>query len=162
MSKILTLCLLKKGDSLLLGKKKRGFGLGKWNGFGGKLEPGESLETAARREMMEECGITILDLEERGVLLFTFEDGTPDLEVHVFAVAAFSGEPQESEEMEPAWFPVDALPFAEMWADDKYWMPLFLAGKKFHGTFHFTDTETLLSHAVGEVYTDHLTLKSSV
>lgn len=135
---------------MLLGKKKRGFGLGKWNGFGGKLEEGESLETAARREMQEECGITILDMEKRGLLLFSFEDGTPALEVHVFAVIRFTGEPKESEEMLPAWFPITSLPFEKMWADDVYWMPSFLIGKKFRGQFHFQDTEVLLSHRLEE------------
>lgn len=162
MPKILTLCLLREENRLLLGRKKRGFGVGKWNGFGGKLEPEESLEAAARREMLEESGITILHLEERGLLLFSFADETPDLEVHVFAVTKFSGEPQESNEMFPRWFEVEALPLNEMWADDRYWMPLFLAGKTFHGTFHFQDQATLLSHSVTEVYTDRLSPNSSI
>jgi hypothetical protein len=34
---------------ILLGMKKRGFGAGKWNGFGGKLEENESNEDAAKR-----------------------------------------------------------------------------------------------------------------
>lgn len=34
---------------VLLGMKKRGFGAGKWNGFGGKVQPGETIEEAARR-----------------------------------------------------------------------------------------------------------------
>lgn len=151
MPKVLTLCLLHHQGQLLLGKKKRGFGVGKWNGFGGKLEPGESIGAAARREMMEESGITILDMEERGLLLFSFEDGTPDLEVHVFAVTTFSGEPKETEEMVPAWFPVDQLPQDQMWADDVYWMPSFLAGKEFRGRFHFKNSTTLLSHQFKEL-----------
>lgn len=150
MAKVLTLCLLQDGDRLLLGQKKRGFGLDKWNGFGGKLEPGESVEAAAHREMLEESGITILDMEERGLLLFSFEDGTPDLEVHVFAVTKFSGEPQESDEMIPKWFPVDQLPQDQMWADDVYWMPSFLAKKKFRGNFHFKNSEILLSQQFQE------------
>lgn len=43
--------------SVLLGLKKRGFGTGKWNGFGGKVEPGETIRQAAIREMKEEAGI---------------------------------------------------------------------------------------------------------
>lgn len=34
---------------VLLGMKKRGFGAGKWNGFGGKVQPGETIEEAARQ-----------------------------------------------------------------------------------------------------------------
>ena len=47
---------------LLLGRKKRGFGEGKWNGFGGKLEPGETVEEAAVRELQEESGVTATQL----------------------------------------------------------------------------------------------------
>ena len=57
--KVLTLVLLREGDRVLLGMKKRGFGAGKWNGFGGKLEPGESVVEAAAREVREECGFTV-------------------------------------------------------------------------------------------------------
>jgi len=43
--------------SLLLGLKMRGFGVGKWNGFGGKVERGESIRQAAVRECKEEAGV---------------------------------------------------------------------------------------------------------
>ena len=45
--KPLTLLLLCDTNRVLLGMKKRGFGAGKWNGFGGKLERGESIYDAA-------------------------------------------------------------------------------------------------------------------
>lgn len=48
-SKLLTLVLVVQPGKVLLGMKKRGFGAGKWNGFGGKVEPGESIEEAAKR-----------------------------------------------------------------------------------------------------------------
>jgi hypothetical protein len=35
--KPLTLCMVHQDNKLLLGMKKRGFGEGRWNGFGGKL-----------------------------------------------------------------------------------------------------------------------------
>ena len=35
--KLLTLVFLREGGKVLLGMKKRGFGVGKWNGFGGKV-----------------------------------------------------------------------------------------------------------------------------
>lgn len=47
--KRLTLVLLEKGSEILLGLKKRGFGKGLWNGFGGKVEPGEEIVDAATR-----------------------------------------------------------------------------------------------------------------
>ena len=47
-----TLCLPVRGDpptEVLLGLKKAGFGAGKVTGFGGKVEPGETIVAAARR-----------------------------------------------------------------------------------------------------------------
>jgi 8-oxo-dGTP diphosphatase/2-hydroxy-dATP diphosphatase len=43
------LVLVLKKSEILLGLKKRGFGEGKWNGFGGKIESGESVIQAAIR-----------------------------------------------------------------------------------------------------------------
>ena len=57
--KIVTLCLLISDGQVLLGMKKKSFGAGKWNGFGGKVEEGETVEAAAIREMEEESGILI-------------------------------------------------------------------------------------------------------
>lgn len=48
-SRLFTLVLVVQPPRVLLGMKKRGFGAGLWNGFGGKVQPGESIEEAARR-----------------------------------------------------------------------------------------------------------------
>ncbi len=149
--KLLTLCILREGDAVLLGLKKRGFGAGLWNGFGGKVEAGETIEEAARREYKEEANIDVHGLSERGVLTFVYEDGAPTLEVHVFAAASFTGTPEETEEMRPQWFKVAALPYDHMWADDPHWLPLFFAGKHFHGEFLFRGENTLLSHTLIEL-----------
>jgi 8-oxo-dGTP pyrophosphatase MutT (NUDIX family) len=137
MRKLLTLAMVQKDGKVLLGMKKRGFGVGRWNGFGGKVEEGESLEGAALREVEEEVGITPRAFEERGVLEFSFENDEKVLEVHVFRVTDYDGEVRESEEMQPRWFDEGDIPYELMWPDDEYWMPLFFAGKKFTGTFHF-------------------------
>ena len=57
--KLVTLCLLVKDDKVLLAMKKRGFGMGKWNGVGGKVEDGETIEMAAARETGEEIGVAV-------------------------------------------------------------------------------------------------------
>jgi len=51
--KLFTLCIVLKRNEILLGMKKRGFGKGKWNGFGGKVLRGETIEKAAKRELRE-------------------------------------------------------------------------------------------------------------
>lgn len=113
---------------LLLGRKKRGFGEGYFNGFGGKLEPGESTDQAAVRELCEESGLTATALEHVGVLTFVFDDQTErPWQVHVYAVPSWKGSPEETEEMAPVWFEAPKeLPFGRMWADDRYWYPRFV------------------------------------
>ena len=148
MTKRLTLCLAHEPGRVLLGLKKRGFGAGRWNGFGGKLEADETIEQAARREMHEECGVTVRSMEHVGILLFRGQD-KDDFEVHVFRVDAFDGVPTESEEMRPQWFDEDKLPFDQMWPDDMFWFPMFLSGKKFRGSFTFEGQE-LVDHELDE------------
>jgi len=140
--KKLTLCLAVNESEILLGLKKRGFGEGRWNGFGGKLEKRETIEEAARREVFEESGLIVKELEKKGIITFEFESDQETLEVHIFQILNFEGEAKESEEMKPRWFNKKEIPFDKMWSDDKYWLPLFLDGKKFKGRFLFDAEKT--------------------
>lgn len=152
MKKLLTFCFVYDDRRVLLGMKKRGFGAGRWNGFGGKVQEGETIEEAVKRELQEESGILAKALSERGVLTFIFEgDPAVALEVHVFAVESHEGDPRETEEMAPKWFLHSEILYDSMWPDDIYWLPLFLAGKKFHGEFLFADQDTIVKHSLKEV-----------
>ena len=144
--KLLTLAVVHTGTHVLLGMKKCGFGQGLWNGFGGKVQAGEGVREAALRELREEAGIEASDLRKRGTLLFDIATEPELLEVHVFSASGFVGEPIESDEMRPAWFRLTDITFGSMWADDKYWLPLLLAGKDFEGVFYFLDNDNLLHH----------------
>lgn len=147
----MTLCIIEDGNRVLLGMKKRGFGAGRWNGFGGKVETGETPFDAAIREVQEEIGVTVQDAQRRGMLEFFFEKTGEEMEVHVYGASRYEGEPSEGEEMAPQWFSHADIPFDKMWPDDKYWIPLFLAGKKFKGKFIFKDYDTIISHEVLEI-----------
>ena len=144
VKKILTLCIIYQHPRVLLGMKKRGFGAGRWNGFGGKISPDETIEEAARREIKEEVELEVLDMGKMGVMEFEFKGNPQILEVHIFKAESFSGKPIETEEMKPQWFHVDEIPFNEMWPDDIYWMPLFINGKKFRGKFLFGESDIIL------------------
>ena len=148
---VTTLCLILQNGKILLGIKKRGFGQGRWNGFGGKVKGGETTEDAAKREVLEEVGIEILGAERVGVIDFKWSDRPEIMEVNIFRSESFSGEPKETEEMKPRWFELKELNFKEMWADDKYWYPLFLNNKKFRGKFLFNDLDNVLRHELKEV-----------
>lgn len=147
----LVLLLDPQEDRILLGLKKKGFGSGKYNGFGGKIEPDETIIDCARREVKEECGLDILDPTYCGHLLFEFEGVSEELHVHVFRSHKYEGEIKESEEMEPKWFRLSEIPFSQMWADDSIWFPLFLAGKVFQGKFIFRGHDVIVSHTLIEV-----------
>lgn len=149
--KILTLCIIHQHPMVLLGMKKRGFGMGRWNGFGGKVQEGETIEEAALRETKEEAGVIAGGIEQRGIINFEFKENPEILEVHVFKGNNIQGELQESEEMKPQWFHVDEIPFARMWPDDKHWFPLFLQDKKFRGRFLFDDSSSILDMKLEEV-----------
>ena len=149
--KIQTLCLIYQHPKLLLGMKKRGFGAGRWNGFGGKLHENESIEEATKRELFEEAGLRVAKIEKFGIVDFEFQGNPEIVEVHMFKAKEFIGEPKESEEMKPAWFDLKELPFSHMWPDDKHWMPLFIEGKKFRGKFLFGKQDKILKFKLSEV-----------
>ncbi len=147
----MTLCLIEKDGKVLLGMKKIGFGAGRWNGFGGKVDAGETIEQATRREVLEEAGLELLSLDKRGVLIFENEGDPIFKEVHIFSSREFQGEPVETQEMKPRWFESESVPFEEMWPDDRLWYPLLQAGKKFRGRFLFRNHTQILEHFLEEV-----------
>lgn len=144
-----TLLLLKKDNQVLLAMKKRGFGAGRWNGVGGKLEPGETVEQALVRECQEEVGVTPLHYWPVGEHDFVQDaDVTEPWRMYVYAYLcdAWEGEPSESEEMAPRWFDIDKVPYDEMWDDDRFWMPLVFAGNIVNGHYSFDHDDKLASH----------------
>lgn len=151
MNKLLTLCLVTKGDQVLLGMKKRGFGAGRWNGFGGKVQEGETIVDAAIRETKEEAGIEVKNLTEVGVLEFVFPDNAQLHEVHIYTTNEFEGTPVESEEMRPEWFAFADVPYGSMWPDDKFWLPKVLKGKKVQGRFDFGPGDTIVAQHLEEI-----------
>jgi 8-oxo-dGTP diphosphatase len=127
-----SLCFIIQGDRVLLIRKKRGVGAGKINGPGGKVETGETMLDSAVRETREEIGVTPLGLELRGELFFDFV-GSRQVHCGVFVARDFEGEPVETDEAIPIWHSTAAMPYHEMWDDDRVWFPLLLAGKYFRG-----------------------------
>ncbi|CAH8838608.1 unnamed protein product [Trichobilharzia szidati] len=153
------LCTNENTSWLLLGLKQRGFGKGRWNGFGGKVQSDdENPKAAALRELEEESGLVIeaSAVEDVGRLWFTFTETTECMEVHVFICRKWMPKhcgdtvnwPCYTEEMHPFWFPLTTdkdttvdtkhLPYNHMWPDDKIWLRYILQGNLLLGWFHFT------------------------
>lgn len=145
-----TLCLVvieNPEQALLLGLKKRGFGQGKFNGFGGKIQAGETNKAAALRELKEESGLIAHEenLEQVGYIEFFFS-GHPELDhpVYIYLVRNWQGEPRETEEMKPQWFSTAEIPYNQMWQDDQYWLPAVLQGHKINGKVTFSEDQEMI------------------
>ncbi|ONI78148.1 hypothetical protein ALI144C_31890 [Actinosynnema sp. ALI-1.44] len=125
-----TVCYIRRNGKILLQlKADHKFGGGRWNGPGGKLEPGEDPHTAIVREVREETGLVIADPVFHGVIALSF--GVPEtyrLTAHVFTTDTFSGSPQGGAEGRLRWFAEDKMPYHQMWVDNRYWLPIVLDG----------------------------------
>jgi len=153
MTRIEIVVIVHQSPRILLGMKKRKFGKGKYNGFGGGVKLGETLEQAAIRETWEETGkgITIISPEKMGKILFQFQTDEQNHLVHFFRAVKYKGKPRESNEMTIEWFNEDAIPYNKMWADDRYWLPLLLNGRKFDGNFVFDGNYGIVKYNLNEI-----------
>eukprot|EP01064_Diplonema_japonicum_P032603 TRINITY_DN616_c6_g1_i1.p1 TRINITY_DN616_c6_g1~~TRINITY_DN616_c6_g1_i1.p1 ORF type:complete len:210 (+),score=20.93 TRINITY_DN616_c6_g1_i1:49-678(+) len=163
--KVLTLVAVVRGEGktqeILLGRKARGFGKDKWNGFGGKVEAGETIEAAAKRELREESGLKAEKMDKTGVMFFWFLEEEPHLmEVHLFVCTSYSGTIEESEEMNPIqWFSPTAVPYSLMWPDDKFWLPRIFSPerKPFLGKFEFSNLSEMGSFEIHDIDKEYFT-----
>jgi len=137
IKKIQTLAIIEKDNKVLLAMKKRGFGVGWWNGYGGKLIGDETIEEAMLRELKEESKIIGTKFNKRGVVNFFFEDSDSYIEMHIYEITDYIGEAEETEEMAPRWFDKSQIPLDQMWPADRQWLPLYFAGKNVEGSATF-------------------------
>jgi len=127
---------------ILLIRKKRGLGAGKINGPGGRIEAGESAVECAVRETEEEVGIRARGVRVRGQMRFQFIDGF-SMQVDILTANAYEGTPCETDEAAPLWFSIDVIPYGEMWATDRYWLPEIVVGKSLVGRALFDGDQPL-------------------
>lgn len=149
-----TLCYLMRNNNgemeVLFAMKKRGFGEGLWNGVGGKVDGGETIEEAAIREAYEEIGVRVKSLEKVALLHFYFPKDPQkagwNQDVHVFLVNDWEGKPTETEEMRPDWFNLKNAPYNNMWDADKEWVPRVLAGENIECWIAFDDKNKAIGY----------------
>ncbi len=154
----MTVSYIVRNDKILLGLKKpkpnKNIWVGEnyWNGFGGNIELGEILEQTSVRETEEESGLEILTQEKCGMILVTYESKPVEIELHFFLVTDSAGVlKKETLEMLPKWHGIDAIPYQQMWANDEYTLPKFLAGKKCIGQFHLNDQKKIIKYILDTV-----------
>ncbi|XP_060838321.1 uncharacterized protein LOC132920168 [Rhopalosiphum padi] len=147
--KLMTLTLIFKNDEILLGMKNRGMGKGKWNGFGGKVEPNETIDDAAKREVKEECGLDVISMEKIGIIDFEYVGSKEILEGHIYFCNLFEGDIIESDEMAPIkWFKIKDSPCDTMWIDHKFWFPMILKQIPFKAHFKYLNDDTMLDSTI--------------
>ncbi|MDD2913476.1 MAG: 8-oxo-dGTP diphosphatase [Candidatus Pacebacteria bacterium] len=156
LRKATLLFLVKKSKGevtdICLAMKKRGFGINRYNGVGGKVEEKETIKQAAIREAKEEINVFIKEMEKVAEISFYFPHNFLfNQAVHVYFSENWEGEPRESEEMRPEWFSVEKIPFKKMWPDDIFWLPEVLKGKLLRAMFVFKENDIVKEKEVNIV-----------
>lgn len=151
----LTLVYLVKDNEVLLAMKKRGFGEGKYNGAGGKVEKNETIEEAMIRETYEEIGVKPKKYKKVGYLIFNefHENERKIMNLFIYTCTSWSGEITESEEMKPEWFNINNLPLRDMWEADSIWLSIVLAGKNIVGKFRLSEDGSVNDYFIKELET---------
>lgn len=141
--KLATLVYVRDGDrTLMIRRDTRPDDphFGKWNGLGGKLEPGESPEEGMRREVREESGLEVLRADLKGVLTWPAFDGTHDWYAFCFVVHEFRGalgaDPPEGS---LHWVPTAEVPSLALWEGDRVFLPWLDRPETFSASFRYRD-----------------------
>ena len=148
--KLATLCYIRRyGHTLMIHrvKKTNDMHAGKWNGLGGKLEPGETPEECVIREIREEAGLNAANPRLRGIITFPGFPNDEDWYTLMFVVDEFDGDLIDSPEGYLKWIPDAELLELNLWEGDRIFIPWLDQKGFFSGKFVYED-EALVSHSV--------------
>ena len=146
-----TLCYIEKDGAYLMihrVKKKNDMNHDKWVGVGGKLEPGESPFECARREILEETGLLVNNLNYRGIVTFVSDlYGTEYM--HLFTVTEFEGEiDYNCDEGMLEWVAKDKVNSLPIWEGDKIFFDLLDHENRFFSLKLCYEGDTLVESVV--------------
>jgi len=136
--KLATLCYMRQNGKTLMVhriKKPNDIHEGKWNGLGGKFEPGETPEECARREILEESGLRVKKLDLKGLLSFPLFARDEDWYAFVFVGTDFEGSLIESPEGTLQWIDDSKLTELNLWEGDRIFLPWLERPGFFSGKF---------------------------
>ena len=148
--KLATLCYIQKDNKTLMlhrVKKEDDMHQGKWNGLGGKLEPGESPEECVIREVREECGLTLRNPILKGIMTFPQFSKGEDWWAFIFIAREFEGSLKESSEGDLEWIDNDKLFDLDLWDGDKIFIEWLKKKGFFSAKFIYKDGK-LTKHSV--------------
>lgn len=149
--KLATLCYVKQdGKTLMLHriKKENDMHAGKWNGLGGKLEPGETPEECAVREIQEESGLQVRSLRLHGIITFPAFDGVDDWYTYLFTASDFQGSLIDSPEGVLAWIDDRELLSLNLWPGDRIFLPWLERPGFFSAKFIYQAGQLIRHHVV--------------
>lgn len=138
--KMATLCYIRNEKSILLlhrNKKENDVHAGKYNGLGGKFEAGETPEDCARREVFEESGLVVEDLDLRGILTFPKFAKGEDWYVFVYVIDKFNGDLIDSPEGTLEWVDEERLGELNFWEGDRIFIPWLKRKERFSAKFSY-------------------------
>jgi 8-oxo-dGTP diphosphatase len=145
--KLATLCYIRReGQTLMLHRIKKANDMhqGKWNGLGGKLNPGETPEECVVREIYEESGLLMRNPQLKGFLTFPAFTKNEDWYVFVFVAEDFEGELIDSPEGDLRWVDNSDLPRLNLWEGDAIFLPWLERRGIFSGKFIYKDGRLVL------------------
>ena len=148
--KLATLCYIQKDNKTLMlhrVKKENDMHQGKWNGLGGKFEPGESPEECVIREVREECGLTLRNPILKGIMTFPQFSKGEDWWAFIFIAREFEGSLKESSEGDLEWIDNDKLFDLDLWDGDKIFIEWLKKKGFFSAKFIYKDGK-LTKHSV--------------
>ncbi|HKI58311.1 MAG TPA: 8-oxo-dGTP diphosphatase [Trueperaceae bacterium] len=140
--KLATLAYLRRdGRTLMLHRdgREEDYHRGRYNGLGGKFEPGESPEACLAREVREESGLVVEEARLKGVITFPLFDGADDWYTFVFVVPRFSGSARPSVEGSLHWVPDGDVADLPLWPGDRVFLPWLRHETFFSATFRYLD-----------------------
>lgn len=147
--KLATLCYVRSGGKTLMVhriKKANDMHQGRWNGLGGKLEPGETPEECAVREIREESGLVARNLILKGFLTFPGFSNDEDWYAFVFVVNEYEGELIDSPEGVLQWVDDEELTKLFLWEGDYLFLPWLDQKGFFSAKFVYRENK-LVDHA---------------